>query len=170
MKKYKQLKQQLNEGEYMDGGVLGGFPVKNSTRSAYSDEGVYRVEEPEQLKRLQAFLNAFTSREYLEPRAALSLLRVKLNFAGLDFDFNNRTKLELDAVNNFKIKRFGGTFGQSLTTDLSKGFEVTDGLKTPITLVIVFRESGSGLYKMEAKFVSGVSPEQGELNQAEELD
>ena len=39
MKKYKELKQQLNEGEYMDGGVLGGFPVKNSTRSAYSDEG-----------------------------------------------------------------------------------------------------------------------------------
>ena len=93
MKKFKQLKQQLNEDAYMDGGALGQWPTPNSTRSAFSDFGVHRVEHQEQLKRIQAFLNAFTSREYLEPRAALSLMRVKLNLAGFDFDFNRKTEI-----------------------------------------------------------------------------
>ena len=169
MKKYKELRKQLNEGENMDGGVLGGFPVKNSTRSAYSDEGTYRVEKPEILQRLQAFLNAFTGREYLEPRSALSLLRVKLNLAGLDFDFNNKTEVKAGAPLVFKIKRFGGTFGHSVTHDLSKGFEVTDGLESPINLVVDIDEAPSGLYKMSAKFVPGAALEQGEMPQAEEM-
>lgn len=168
MKKYKQLKQQLNESEYMDGGVLGGFPTKNSTRSAHSDEGIYRVENEEQLKRLQAFLNAFSSREYLDPRAALSLLRVKLNLASLDFDFNNKTDIKSGQTTTFKIKRFGGTFGATPQTDLTKEpFEVTDGLETPINMIAAIEEAPSGLYKLNLKFVPGVGPEQGDLPEVE---
>jgi hypothetical protein len=169
MKKYKELKTELlNEGEYMDGGALGGFPAKNSTRSAFSDEGTYRVENPEILQRLQAFLNAFTGKEYLEPRSALSLLRVKLNLAGLDFDFNNKIEVRTGAPLVFKIKRFGGTFGHSVSHDLSKGFEVTDGLESPINLIIDIQEAPSGLYKINAKFVHPVNSEEGEMSQTEE--
>lgn len=169
MKNYKQLRKQLNESEYVDGGVLGGFPVKNSTRSAFSDEGIFYVEKDEQAKRIQAFLNAFTSREYLEPRAALSLLRVKLNLAGLDFDFNNKTLLKIGAPVNFRLRRFGGTFGTSPEHDISKGFEITDGMGkgNEMSLIVVINESSSGLYKIEAKLVKHQSPEEGELNQTE---
>ena len=66
MKKYKQLKRQLNESEYMDGGALGQWPTKDSVRSASDDFGIHRIEHGSQLQRLQAFLNAFTGREYLD--------------------------------------------------------------------------------------------------------
>lgn len=154
MKSYKQLKKQLNEDAYMDGGAIGGFPTQNSTRSAFSDYGVHRLDSSEQLQRLQAFLNAFTGREYLEPRAAMSLLRVKLNLAGIDFDFSNKTNLDVNGVNSFTLKRFGGTFGKTPTTPYNE-FETTDGFKEflghGLNLLISVSVSPSGLYKLDGK-------------------
>jgi hypothetical protein len=153
MKKFKQLKQQLNEDAYMDGGALGGFPAQNSTRSAFSDFGVHRVEHNEQLKRIEAFVHAFTSREYLEPRAALSLLRVKLNLAGFDFNFDNKTPINTDTPIVFKLTRFGGTFGKSLTTPHNE-FETTDGFEgilngDRLALNVMIKNNPSGLYKLD---------------------
>lgn len=165
MKKFKQLKQQLTEDAYMDGGALGGFPAQQSTRSAFSDFGVHRVEHDDQLKRLQAFVNAFTSREYLEPRAALSLLRVKLNLAGFDFDFNKNTIVQTNVPTIFKLKRFGGTFGKTLTTPHNE-FETTDGFEDildgkHLALHTVLHEAPSGLYKLEIQIIKYSStPEQ----------
>jgi hypothetical protein len=154
MKSYKQLKKQLNEDAYMDGGAIGGFPAQNSTRSAFSDYGVHRLDSSQQVQRLQAFLNAFTGREYLEPRAALSLLRVKLNLAGVDFDFSNKTNLDTGGVNSFTLKRFGGTFGKTPTTPHNE-FETTDGFKEllghGLNLLISVSVSPSGLYKLDGK-------------------
>mgnify|MGYP003341908560 CR=1 FL=1 len=153
-KKYKELKLQLNENELSDGGALGGFPSPRVSRSAFSDFGLHRIEDREQLLRLKAFLNAFTGREYLEPRAALSLLRVKLNLAGLDFDFNKKTDIKFNVPMVFALKRFGGTFGTSPQHDLSKGFEETDGFNgSPLSLIISVMESDSGLYMLDAKLV-----------------
>ena len=109
MKKFKQLKTELFESEYADGGALGQWP-SNSFNSVHSDYGVHRVESEEQIQRLQAFINSFFKKETLEPRAALSLLRVKLNLAGYDFDFNNKTEVTAEQPMVFHIKRFGGTF------------------------------------------------------------
>jgi len=159
MKKYKQLKKQLNESELQDGGALGGFPTQR-TGSAHSDYGVHRLDSTEQVQRLQAFLSAFTGREYLEPRSAISLLRVKLNLAGLDFDFNNKTNLEVGSVNIMPLKRFGGTFGVTPTTPPNQ-FEVTDGFKEllghGLNLVISINTSESGLYKLDAN-IQGAAP------------
>jgi hypothetical protein len=155
MKRYKELRKQLNESELQDGGALGGFPADRGSRSAFSDYGLYRVENEEQLKRLKAFINAFTSREYLEPRAALSLLRVKLNLAGLDFQFDAKTDLKTNQPMLFKLKRFGGTFGTSPTHDLSKGFEVTDGfMGDSLSLIVNIIDSETGLYVLDIKVSS----------------
>ena len=153
MKKFKQLKQQLNEDAYMDGGALGQWPTPNSTRSAFSDFGVHRVEYNEQLKRIQAFVHAFTSREYLEPRAALSLLRVKLNLAGFDFNFDKKTPINTDTPIVFKLTRFGGTFGKSPTTPHDE-FETTDGFEDilngdQLALNVMIKNNPSGLYKLD---------------------
>lgn len=158
MKKYKELKQQLFEGELEDGGALGQWPT-NAPNSAHSDYGVHRIENEEQTNRLQAFLNTFANKEYLDPRAALSLLRVKLNFAGLDFDFNNKTEIKPNDQMVFQLKRFGGTFGTTPTHDLTKqGFKVTDGVEdvlggNHLNLVVSMMESPSGLYKLTLKIV-----------------
>lgn len=153
MKKFKQLKQELMESENMDGGALGQWPT-NGPQSAHSDYGVHRIESEEQIQRLQAFLNTFGKREYLDPRAALSLLRVKLNFAGLDFDFNNKTEVTAEKPMGFQLKRFGGTFGTTPTHNLLKqGFKVTDGVEDVLggdhlLLMVDIQETDSGLFKM----------------------
>ena len=158
MKKYKQLKNQLFESENMDGGALGQWPT-NAPDSAHSDYGVHRIESDEQLQRLQAFLNSFSKKEVLDPRAALSLLRVKLNFAGLDFDFNNKTEIKPNENLVFQIKRFGGTFGTTPQHDLTKQpFKVTDGIEDimdghHLNLAVYITTSESGLYKLDMKFV-----------------
>jgi hypothetical protein len=157
----------------MDGGALGQWPTPNSTRSAFSDFGVHRVEHQEQLKRIQAFLNAFTSREYLEPRAALSLMRVKLNLAGFDFDFNRKTEILTQTPIAFKLKRFGGTFGKSLTTPHDK-FDTTDGFEgildgDHLILSVVIEEAPSGLYKLNAQIIREKS-EENATNKSFKLD
>jgi hypothetical protein len=152
MKKFKQLKTELFESENMDGGALGQWPT-NGPQSAHSDYGVHRIESEEQIQRLQAFLNTFTAREYLDVRAALSLLRVKLNFAGLDFDFNNKTEITAERPMAFQLKRFGGTFGKTPTTPHNE-FTVTDGIEDVLggdhlVLMVDAKESDSGMYKMK---------------------
>ena len=176
MKSYKQLKRQLNESEYVDGGALGQWPTPDSTRSAADDVGIHRVELDGQVQKLQAFLHAFTGREYLDPRAALSLMRVKLNLAGLDFDFNKKTEVSVGKPQYFKLNRFGGTFGTTPDHDLSKGFKVTDGVEDilggdHLALAVTINEAESGLYKMNAQIVRySDKPEQGEAEQAEEIE
>lgn len=175
MKKYKELKKKLHESEYVEGPVLGGWPAPNSTRSASDDFGVHRIDHDSQIKRLQAFLTAFTGREYLDPRAALSLMRLKLNLAGIDFDFNNKTNLNSNQTTNFKVKRFGGTFGTTPEHDLSKGFKVTDGVEDilggdHLVLSVTITEAESGLYKMDAKLVRQSGSEQGETEQNSEIE
>jgi hypothetical protein len=178
MKSYKQLKKQLiQESEYVDGGALGQWPTPDSTRSAADDVGIHRIELDSQVQKLQAFLHAFTSREYLDPRAALSLMRVKLNLAGLDFDFNKKTEISVGKPLFFKLNRFGGTFGTTPDHDLLKnGFKVTDGVEDilggqHLALSIVISEAESGLYKMEAKIVRySDKPEQGDVEVAKEIE
>jgi hypothetical protein len=176
MKSYKQLKKQLNESEYVDGGALGQWPTPNSTRSAADDFGIHRIEHNEQLQRLQAFLHAFTGREYLDPRAALSLMRVKLNLAGLDFDFNKKTEVVANRPFYLKLNRFGGTFGVTPDHDISKGFKVTDGIEDilggdHLAISVLINETESGLYKINAKIVRySTSPEQGEPEQVSEIE
>lgn len=154
MKKFKQLKQQLFEGELEDGGALGQWPT-SAPNSAHSDYGIHRVESEEQIQRLQAFLNSYTKKEFLDPRAALSLLRVKLNLAGLDFDFTNKTEVTAEKPMILQLKRFGGTFGVTPTTDLTKEpFKVTDGIEDVLggdhlVLNVNIKENPeSGLFKM----------------------
>jgi len=173
MKKYKDLRLQLNEGENTEGGALGGYPAQN-VQSAQSDFGIHRIESTEQVQRIQAFLSAFTGREYLEPRAALSLMRVKINLAGLDFEFNSKTPINVGVVNYLKLTRFGGTFGTTPDHDLLKdGFKVTDGVEDTLdgdhlAIALGIEEAPSGLYKMTASVMrySGDNPEMGQRTPA----
>lgn len=166
MKSYKQLKKQLMESEYVDGGALGQWPTPDSIRSATSDFGIHRIEHSQEVQRLQAFLNAFTGREYIDPRAALSLMRVKLNLAGIDFDFNKKTEVPIGTPIHLHLKQWGGTFGVTPTTPHNK-FETTDGISDKLDgnhlcIVLTITEAPSGLYKMNAEIVRYKdNPEQG---------
>ena len=150
MIKFKELNtflETLFEGEELVGGA---------SRSAHSDYGVHRVENPEQVQRLNAFLSAFTQREFIEPKAAVATLRHKLNTIGLDFEWNSSSHLQ-DGINSIPLNRYGGTFGKNLQTPYAE-FETTDGIKEyndgkGMNLNLNLANTEGGLYKLEAKII-----------------
>jgi len=76
-----------------------------------------------------------------------------MNLAGYDFQFNPNVPLLVDTQMQFPLTRFGGTFGQTPTHDLSKGFLETDGIaefnngKSIQMVVMITRSGANGLYK-----------------------
>lgn len=153
MKKFSQLKQRLDESEYSEGGGFNAAYDGTTSRSATSDFGIFRVEDPTQRARLNAFLQAWAQKDYLDPRSALALLRAKINLAGLDFQFNPNVPIVPESEIIFPLTRFGGTFGTTEVHDLSKGFKQTDGIAEfnggkGLQLVMNLTRGGAnGLYK-----------------------
>jgi hypothetical protein len=150
MIKFKELNtflETLFEGEYTSGGAA---------QSAHSDFGVHRVEDPIQLGRINSFLDAFTQREFIEPKAAIAQLRHKFNIVGLDFDWNASSGIKEGSM-SIPLNRFGGTFGKSLQTPFAE-FETTDGIKEynngkGLNLTLNLSNGEGGLYKLDAKVV-----------------
>lgn len=158
MKSFQELKKNLVESENTEGGGFNAAYDGTTSRSAVSDFGIFRIEDKTQRARLQAFLNAFGSRDYLDPRSAFALLRAKLNLAGFDFDFNPSLPLLTDTEMKFPLRRFGGIFGQDPKQDISKGFFRSDGIAHAnggqgINLVVMVTTGGqNGLFKFSLRF------------------
>ena len=150
MKKFKELAEQI--GLYEDEHTFGGG-VQNPSGtpreiSATSDEGAYYIQRKSQLNRINAFLDAFSRKEYIDP---------KLNITGLDFEFNAKTCFNEEGQNVFPVTRFGGTFGKSLDTPHNE-FETTDGISEyndgkGFSLVIDITPTANGVMKLNAKLV-----------------
>ena len=153
MKTYKELQNKLDElSESYE--TVGG-----AARGAHSNFGVHRVEHPEQVGRLNAFLNAFTQMEFLDPRSAIAQLRHKFNLAGLEFDWNNQSSVDVENTMNIPLERWGGSFGTIPTHNLMKdGFYRGDNIKefnngVGLSLRLDVHQEDSGLYQMDAKIV-----------------
>jgi hypothetical protein len=163
MKSFQELKKNLTESENTEGGGFNAAYDGTTSRSAASDFGIFRIEEPSQRHRLQAFLNAFGSRDYLDPRSAFALLRAKLNLAGFDFDFNPAVPLSTGNEMKFALRRFGGIFGLKIKDGvvdhgINSEFHRTDGISEfnngkGINLVVTINTNGdNGLYKFSLRF------------------
>tara|TARA_R100000008_G_C3585381_1_gene171827 strand:- start:2075 stop:2548 length:474 start_codon:yes stop_codon:yes gene_type:complete len=153
MKTYKELQEKITtivEGEETTGGAA---------RSAHSDYGVHRIENPEQVGRLNAFLNAFTQMEFLDPKSAIGQIRHKFNLAGLDFEWTNASKIDVDETMNIPLKRWGGSFGTTPTHNLMKdGFYTSDNISEfnggkGLSLKLEVFQEDDGLYQMDAKII-----------------
>ena len=160
MKNFKDLKEKIGlqeSGEHTFGGGVQAPSGPPREISAASDEGVFYIQRNSQLNRINAFLDAFSRKEYIDPRGALGLLRAKMNIAGLDFDFNKQTCFTDEGVTVFKITRFGGTFGKSPTTPNDE-FEETDGISEynngrGFNLVVSIDQTANGTYAINTKIV-----------------
>tara|TARA_R100001509_G_scaffold93877_2_gene54286 strand:- start:6920 stop:7489 length:570 start_codon:yes stop_codon:yes gene_type:complete len=183
MKKFKELANSLNlhEMEYTEGGALGGTPsAPGGANSIHSDEGVHRIEKDSQKKRVSAFLNAFSRKEYLDPKAALSILRSKLNIIGLDFDFNpakNDCEMAMRTGEPmvYRMTRFGGVFGTSPDHDLLKnGFINSDGISDArggvgLNLTINLEETPNGLHRLDLSIDDATEEMEEEETDSEEV-
>tara|TARA_R110000737_G_scaffold21474_1_gene39916 strand:+ start:522 stop:1013 length:492 start_codon:yes stop_codon:yes gene_type:complete len=152
MKTYKELQEKIQiiaEGQETVGGAA---------RSAHSDFGVHRVENENEVGRLNAFLKAFTQREFLEPKGAMAQIRHKMNMAGLEFDWDNTSVLNIEDTMNFPLRRWGGSFGTTPTHDLKKGFFKSDNISeynggVGLGLRVDVIRDNDGLYEIDAKVV-----------------
>lgn len=127
MKKFKHLYKQIIENYTEGGSIFNGFNDM-MPRTAYSDFGVHRIGEGDSVSRLNAFIHKFLGGTYIDPNGAIKELKTRLNMVGLDFDFDG-SKVKLNPGQNvFPVKLYGDVFGQTPTTDLSKGFDHGDDL------------------------------------------
>jgi|TARA_R100000458_G_scaffold48444_1_gene47512 hypothetical protein len=154
MKTYKELQEKIDTIAESGGGevVNGG-----AARSARDDSGIHRVEDEEQVGRLNAFLNAFTDKEFLSPKTAMVQIRHKLNTSGLDFEWNNSSTVTNETM-NLPLQRWGGSFGTTPTHDLKTGFYRGDNIKefnngVGLSLRINANQEDGGLYLLDAKIV-----------------
>ena len=141
MKRYTELKTLLTEME--------DTPMGGDARSAFSDYGVHRIEDPEQLSRLNAFLTAVAQREFLDPKGALFQIKNKLNMAGYDFQCDPQEKA-YEGMKEYPLNRHGGTFGKHVDTPFDE-FDKTDGIsnsENSYSLKVNCEKLPTGLYKM----------------------
>lgn len=152
MKTYKELQDNIQvvlENEVITGGAA---------RSAHSDFGVHRIEHDSQVGRLNAFLNAFTDREFLDPKTAIAQIRNKFNQAGLDFEWNNKSSITNEKM-ELPLLKWGGSFGTIPTHNLMKdGFYKSDNISEfnggkGLSLKINTDKEDGGLYFIDAKIV-----------------
>mgnify|MGYP003134792581 CR=1 FL=1 len=162
MKTFNELMNTIMEAE--------DTPAGGYSRSAHSHYGAHRVESPEQLGRVNSFIHNYFQTEVQDKKAALVGLRQKLNQVGLDFQFTGKEELPVGEDFRIPVTRYGGTFGTSPTHDLRNGFEVTDGLESPLTLNVNCEYLENGLYNINAKIaplsegVEDVSEEYRDMN------
>ena len=102
----KTLKQHIKEHMYM-GGQVGAASSNSVEDSAIS---AANIQDPEVLKRVNAFVGSIAEREYLQPQFAIDELREKLTRIGLTC---GDCVLEGDSgKTTVELKQFGGRFGK----------------------------------------------------------
>jgi hypothetical protein len=153
MKRFKEIYHKTLKEEYTEGGSVFNGYSDSVRRTAQSDFGVHRVGEGDSIHRLNAFINKFLGGTYIDPEAAVTELRSRLNHAGLDFVFDGKKITLHPGVNSFPAKLYGEVFGTTPTTDLSKGFD--KGMDLPgLNLVIdVTYDETSCMYSMSGKLI-----------------
>jgi len=144
MKKFKELRETLNENAYSpDGG---------SPRSAHDIEvGVHQIEDPRAIMALNAFLESFFSKSFINPKYAMAELRAKLNTAGLDFDCDFRAIPEEQET--YKLSLFGGRSGMNMMGEYTEDDGITPKLGYGLNLVASYEINESGFYSVRASIV-----------------
>ena len=147
----KTFKQHVKEGYKQD--KYGAGNVGSATSDAVEDGsiGAHNIQDPDVLKRVNAFVGSIAEREYMKPQFAIDELREKLHRIGL-------TVSSVDMAGDkgkvtAEVKQFGGRFGKD--TD---GSDINDdgishkkdgGLK----LEVKYETLQNGTSKVYAKLV-----------------
>ena len=108
----KTFKQMLKEGHMQAKYGAGQVGTATSNSPEDSNLGAHNVENAEILKRVNAFVGSIAEQEYLNPKAAIEALAMKLKTIGLDI-----SPVEMTGDNGkvtAEVTQFGGRFGKDL--------------------------------------------------------
>jgi hypothetical protein len=149
MKTYKDFKNTLSEqGEYTPSGM------KHTGRDARdSNVPLHDLGNPEALGAVNAFIEQYTTQEYMNPRQAVSQLRARLNTVGLHFDFQPNGTVE-EGKEEYPLTLFGGRSGWDMEKGgMSEDDGITPKLGYGLSMQIEYTVAESGLYRIGAKIV-----------------
>ena len=106
----------------------------------------YDIQNSEVLKRVNAFVGSIADREYLIPENAVGQLQGFMERIGLSFDMPEA--LPESGSINIPLKRYGGVFGKSPTTDFDK-FDHEEGIDKSLNIQVESLRNNS--FKVYAK-------------------
>ena len=156
MKKFKELRQSIDEAVYR-----AGFPVgRDASDSGINGEvGLYQIQDSRAVSQLNSFIGAFNKAEFLNPMAGLAGLREKLRLgAGIDFECNTSILPEDGYTIDYPLTQFGGSWGTTPEHNLmTQGFYEDDGIEsklgTTLVLKTTFRKNEHNMWKVDAMIV-----------------
>ena len=147
MKTFKQMLKEDHKGNYMGGQV--GAATSNSPED--SNIGAHNVENADVLKRVNAFVGSIAEQEYLNPKAAIEALAMKLKTIGLEI-----SPVEMTGDNGkvtAEVTQFGGRFGKDLDGADLNDDGISHRKEGGLKLEVSYETLKNGTSKVFAKLV-----------------
>ena len=147
----KTFKQHVKEGYKQ--GKYGAGTVGVETSDAVEDSviGTHNIQDPDVLKRVNAFVGSIAEQEYIKPQFAVDKLREKLQRIGLTMDDvaikgdNGRVTAE--------VKQFGGRFGKDTDGSDINDDGISHKKEGGLKMEISYETLKNGASKVYAKLV-----------------
>ena len=147
----KTLKQHIKEGHMQ--GKYGAGNVGTATSNAVEDSAINpaNVQDPEVLKRVNAFVGSIAEREYIKPQFAIDELKEKLTRIGLSC---GDCVLEGDSgKTTVELKQFGGRFGKDTDGSDINDDGISHKKEGGLKMEISYETISNGTSKVYAKLV-----------------
>ena len=147
----KTLKQHIKEGHMQ--GKYGAGNVGSATSNAVEDSAINpaNVQDPEVLKRVNAFVGSIAEREYIKPQFAIDELKEKLTRIGLSC---GDCVLEGDSgKTTVELKQFGGRFGKDTDGSDINDDGISHKKEGGLKMEVSYETLKNGTSKVYAKFV-----------------
>ena len=148
MKTFKQhVKEGHNQAKY------GAGNVGTATSNAVEDGniGAHNIQDPDVLKRVNAFVGSIAEREYMKPQFAVDELREKLQRIGL-------TVSPVDMIGDSgkvtaEVKQFGGRFGKDTDGSDINDDGISHKKEGGLKMEVSYETLKNGTSKVYAKLV-----------------
>ena len=144
----KNFKRYMEEGPDIQETAPSSQVGVDTTINQQGGSDPYNIQDPEVLKRVNAFVGSIADREYLIPENAVKQLKDFMERIGLSFDLPENLP-ESGSV-DLPMKRWGGVFGKSTDTPFDE-FDREDGIDKSIRITVEGLRNNS--WKVYAKIV-----------------
>jgi hypothetical protein len=147
----KTFKQHIKEykGYAGDAKGVGTQGMEDSIED--SALGAHNIQDPDVLKRVNAYVGSIGDREYLKPQQAVDELREKLNRIGLQV---SQVAMEGDnGTVNATVSQFGGRFGKDIDGSDINDDGISHKKEGGLKLQVKYETLQNGTSKVYAKLV-----------------
>ena len=147
----KTFKQHVKEGHKQEKYGAGQVGTTTSNSPEDSALGAHNVQDPDVLKRVNAFVGSISEREFIKPQHAVDELREKLHRIGLTV-----SHVDLNGDNGkvtAEVKQFGGRFGKDTDGSDINDDGISHRKEGGLKLEVSYETLKNGTSKVYAKLV-----------------